>query len=84
MIVRNWHSNQLISIIKFGMNQADAPKQPKLVIWQDTTALFEKKIDRTATFIVSVNSIFIFFKQISARLRSNGTEIKGFGELHLN
>lgn len=84
MIVRNWHSNQLISIIKFGMNQADAPEQPKLVIWQDTRVLFGENFDRTATCNVSVNSIFIFFKQISARFRPNGTEIKGFGELHLN
>lgn len=84
MIVRNWHSNQLISIIKFGMNQADAPKQAKLVIWQDARVLFEKNFVKTATFIVSVNSIFIFFKQISAPFRPNGTEIKGFGELHLN
>lgn len=26
MIVRNWHPDQLISIISFGMNQADALK----------------------------------------------------------
>lgn len=84
MIVWNWHSDQLISIIKFGINQDDAPKQPKLVILQETKVLFGENFDTSATVVVSVNSIFIFFKQISARPRPNGTEIKGFGELHLN